>query len=149
MKNTNPVWKFFVSVKLTVFLLQVSGRNVITASVPQNVAACLMRWDVLSPPPDDHSQLSFIVNLLRHSRVEDLIQVTNHRRRWLEENDRFSRNGQAAFNRVISVIESQGHNLGRLARGAQPHPSEPPHPYPRPKVTVRITLQGVDQISLD
>jgi cytochrome c biogenesis protein len=37
MKNTNPVWKFFVSVKLTVFLLlSLAGTSVIGTVIPQN-----------------------------------------------------------------------------------------------------------------
>ena len=37
MKNTNPVWKFFVSVKLTVFLLlSLAATSVIGTLIPQN-----------------------------------------------------------------------------------------------------------------
>ena len=37
MKNTNPVWKFFVSVKLTVFLLlSLAATSVIGTVIPQN-----------------------------------------------------------------------------------------------------------------
>src|SRR5262249_31330797 len=103
----------FPSRPLSVLALEVARRDVIDARVAKNILFGFGCRNVASPGPNDDSELSLEVDILRNRRIHDGIAGGDQRRGWLEENQRLSRYLIAQFLRVILIVPAYAYNLGR------------------------------------
>src|SRR5271156_618238 len=113
--------------ELNVAYLEVASRDVVQASVAENVAAQIFSGGrPIARFADNDGEFAFVIHALRDGWNQNGFIRPDHRARRLQENQRLLRNFVAKLGGMLGIIPSDAHNFGGHGRNQKTNFRERP-----------------------
>ena len=94
--------------------LPVACAHVVCGGVTEHVAERLVFRHILAITPDHNREFRLVIDLLADLRQNDRVAVRDQRVAKLAEHDGLGRNGLAAFDGVVAIVQPDAEDLPRI-----------------------------------